>query len=108
MAQQVKESLIERQIILYLRSIGWIAIKHRSTGRFTHGRLISLPKDELGVSDIIAVDKKGIAHFLEIKTPKGKQSDNQIAFENLVKQHNSNYAVLRSLNDAKLYAEKMS
>lgn len=103
---KLKESHIEKQIILYLRSIGWIALKHRSTGRFVNGRMIHLPKDELGISDIIAVSPDGKAHFIEVKTPKGRQSGNQKSFENLVKSKNSNYIVMRSIDDAKNYAKK--
>ena len=104
----LKESHIEWNIIRYLRSIGWIVIKHRSTGRFANGRMITLPKDELGVSDIIAVSPDGIAHFLEIKTPKGRQSEYQKMFENMVKAKGSRYTILRSLEDAENYAQNLS
>ena len=99
------EKHIERQIINYLRIKGWLAIKHRSTGRFSEGKLLKLPKDELGVSDIIAVSPDGKVHFIEVKNEKGKQSDYQKTFENMVLRHRSHYTILRSLDDVIQYVK---
>ena len=51
-----------------------------------------------GISDFIAI-KGGRVLFLEIKAPKGKQSDNQIEFERQIKEHGGNYQIIRNLEE---------
>lgn len=99
----VPEKFIERIVINYLRSIGWVACKIRTTGRFTGGKMIPLPKDELGVSDIIACDTDGRYHALEIKNAIGKQSVYQKLFEQTVIKTGGKYSIIRSLDEAKAY-----
>ena len=54
-----------------------------------------------GVSDIIAqFDGLGTV-FIEVKTPKGRQSDAQKAFENSINRYNGNYFIARGLDDIK-------
>lgn len=52
-----------------------------------------------GVSDLVIVMEKVI--FIEMKDPKGSQSDEQIDFEQVVKDLNHNYYVIRSLEEFK-------
>ena len=61
-------------------------------------------KDEgvrAGVADLILqVPKGGYATLaIEMKTPKGKQSESQIAYQKLLTKMNSKYVVCRSLED---------
>ena len=51
-----------------------------------------------GISDFIAV-KDGRVLFLEIKSPKGKMSDNQLEFERQIKEHGGNYFVIRKIEE---------
>lgn len=51
-----------------------------------------------GISDMIAV-KGGFVLFIELKTPTGKQSDDQIEFERLVREHGGEYLIIRSLDE---------
>lgn len=51
-----------------------------------------------GVSDLIVVIE-GEVLFIEVKTPKGRQSDKQKAFEKKVKDLNHVYEIVRSLED---------
>jgi len=104
--KNIPEKYIERQILNYLRIKGWLACKIRTTGRFSNNRMIPLPKDELGVSDIIACSPDGIFHALEIKNAKGKLSDHQIAWGNMVRRIGGRYTVLRSLEEAIDYVYK--
>lgn len=67
---------------------------------------MGLPRDELGVSDIIACSPDGMFHALEIKNAKGKQSDYQIAWGNMVKRIGGRYTILRSLEEAIDYVYK--
>lgn len=66
---------------------------YRSQGRF------SAP----GMADILIIDKEkyGMAHFLEIKTPKGKQSPDQKLFEKRCLLANGDYHVVRSVDEVK-------
>jgi len=54
-----------------------------------------------GVPDIICFDKTGtgIAIFLEVKRPSGKQSVEQKTFENLARGVGAEYYVVRSIDD---------
>lgn len=102
-AKPIPEKLIEREIINYLRSSGWVAVKVRTSGRIVNGRVLSLPKDELGVSDILACDHDGRFHAIEVKNKVGRQSDHQKRFEGQVKATGGRYIVLRSLGEAIAY-----
>ena len=51
-----------------------------------------------GIADMIAV-KDGRVLFLEVKTPKGRQSDKQILFGSRVNGHGGEYHVVRSVED---------
>lgn len=62
-------------------------------------RFRAMPKYSLtGVSDIIAL-KDGKAYFLEVKRPKGIQSENQKIFERLVTDNGGVYRVVMSIDD---------
>lgn len=51
-----------------------------------------------GISDLIAL-KEGICLFLEVKSPKGRQSDHQVRFQRRVEDAGGRYRVIRSLDD---------
>jgi Holliday junction resolvase len=51
-----------------------------------------------GLCDLIAV-KHGVTVFIEAKTPKGKQSDDQKIFESRVKNAGASYILARSVDD---------
>ncbi|MBA3844910.1 MAG: VRR-NUC domain-containing protein, partial [Actinobacteria bacterium] len=52
-----------------------------------------------GGSDLIAI-YRGRAFFLEIKTPTGKQSEEQATFQRLVEGKGAEYRIFRSVKDA--------
>jgi hypothetical protein len=52
-----------------------------------------------GVSDIIAVLPGGQACFIEVKTPKGRQSPDQILFQKRVECLGARYVLARSVSD---------
>ena len=51
-----------------------------------------------GVPDRIAI-KNGIVLFIEVKQPKGKQSDNQIGFEKDIWQAGGHYILVKCIDD---------
>ncbi len=63
------------------------------------GTYRSMPKFSLkGVADIIVI-KDGKAIFLEVKRPKGKQSEDQKLFEENAKANGAEYHLVTSLDD---------
>lgn len=56
-----------------------------------------------GLADLLLIDKEkyGMAVFLEVKGPKGKQSADQKMFEKRCHSCNAEYHILQSLEDIK-------
>ena len=56
-----------------------------------------------GMADILLIDKEkyGMAVFLEVKTPRGKQSPDQNLFAKRCCFNNCEYAVVRSVEEVK-------
>jgi|LakMenEpi12Oct12_1017442.scaffolds.fasta_scaffold00774_3 hypothetical protein len=104
-SKPIPEKFIEKEIIHYLRLKGWVAIKVRTSGRIVQGKVLSLPKDELGVSDIIACDPDGRFHAIEVKNKVGRQSDYQRRFEKEVQAKGGRYTILRSLEEVIEYVK---
>jgi Holliday junction resolvase len=89
-----KESDIQRQIIQMLKWHGWFAIKiHQSLGSYK------------GIADVYAL-KDGRHIWVEVKTPKGKQSDPQVKFQRDVEFHGGSYILARSVDDVMDLCEK--
>lgn len=62
----------------------------------------AMPKYAMkGVADIIVINDGGFVTFLEVKRPKGKQSEDQIAFENLCKKWGAEYHIVWSIEHLK-------
>ena len=81
------ETIIKNQCRDYLRWKGW----------FVFPVLQGLGAHR-GISDMIAV-KDGQTLFVEIKTPKGRQSEHQKRFEADIVEHGGSYLLIRSLDD---------
>ena len=85
------ESGIQNAIRDYLRWQGWYVVKiHQSLGSFK------------GIADLYAL-KDSRSLWLEIKTPRGKQSEHQAAFGCAILAHGGEYAVVRSVEDMERY-----
>ena len=81
------EAIIKHQVRDYLRLRGWFVF-HCLQG------LGCYP----GVSDFIII-KGGQVIFLEIKTPKGKQSSNQEMFDVAIGDHGGEYMICQSVEE---------
>lgn len=81
------ETAIKKQVRQYLTTLGWYVFPILQ-GMGAHK----------GISDLIAV-KDGRVVFLEAKTAKGKQSDNQVKFQAEVESHGGEYRVVRCVED---------
>lgn len=80
----------------YKRHFFW---RQNTTPIFDKDHFRSMPKYSLnGVPDIILI-KDGIFWGLEVKQPKGKQSENQKLFEYKLKKAGGKYNIVTSLDD---------
>lgn len=68
----------------------------------TKGVFRAMPKYAMkGVADIIVITDGGFAVFLEVKRPKGKQSEDQKLFEERCKKIGCEYYVVTSVDKVK-------
>jgi Holliday junction resolvase len=83
--------MLERDILNqcrdYLQAKGWYVIRIQQS--------LGCHK---GLSDLICV-KDSLVMFLEVKTPKGNQSDYQKEFERRITESGGQYLLVRSLDD---------
>ena len=95
------EKDIQNVICEYLEYKRYFFWRQNTTPVFdkTRGLYRSMPKfSKKGVADIIVI-KDGKAIFLEVKQPKGRQSDDQKFFEKDAKENGAEYHVVTSLDD---------
>lgn len=108
----LKESDIQIQVADWLRlyesarDFLWLAIPNEGKDRGNIVRLMKLIRMGMkpGAGDILLVIR-GRAHFLELKTAKGTQSDNQIYFMHNCERLEIPYAVARSFEEAQKIIE---
>lgn len=60
-----------------------------------------------GEADLTLFAKGGRTYFIEIKTPKGRQSKQQKQFQKAVEKLGFSYIIMKSVDDAKRFIEKM-
>lgn len=83
---KLKESDIRKQLQDYLRLKGW----------HVHYNLQGLGCYR-GISDLTCI-KAGRVVFLEVKTPKGKQSDAQVRFQKEIEAAGGEYLVAHDID----------
>ncbi len=94
------EGKIQLTILKHLRSKGvfcWRAQPHTYNSKL--GIHISSPYNMPGQPDIIAILPGGIFCGIEVKTPKGKQSPDQILFQKRLERAGGVYIVARNIAD---------
>jgi len=102
--RKVKEKDIENKILDFMNRIqGVFAWKNNTVGIYDPIKKVyrkAKGRHNInGVADILGVmDGKFIS--IEVKTKTGKQSDDQIDFEDAIKSNGGRYGVARSLSDA--------
>lgn len=88
-----KESEIQAQIKEYLQWKGWFVFKiHQSLGSYK------------GIADLYAI-KGGRGIWIEVKTPDGSQSQDQVYFQQDIEAHGGEYLVARSIEDVDRFLE---
>ncbi len=89
--KQNTETIIQNEVREMLRFDGWYVIRHQQ-GLGSH----------LGLSDLTAI-KDGKTIYVEIKTPKGYQSENQKNFQREIENHGGTYIICRKAEDIQPY-----
>ncbi len=82
------ETLIKRDIKTYLEWLGWYVVTIQEG-----------PFGKEGVADLYCL-KNGRHVWIEVKTPKGKQSDKQKEFQDNINHSGGEYYLVRSMDDA--------
>ena len=101
---KVSESEIQKQILSYLKLKRVLAMRINTKGEFRKtgpGTGVLLKNENRGFADILCIHK-GIPIFLEIKTEKGKQSEEQKDFANKVTLEGAYYFIIRSIEDLRV------
>ena len=99
MAKHTLEKEIQLAICDYLAYKGYFFWRQNTIPVFDKDHFRAMPKYSMnGVPDIILI-KDGIFWGLEVKQPKGKQSDNQRIFENRTKKAGAKYNIVTSIDD---------
>lgn len=99
----MKEQDIQNQLAEYLIHKGYLTVRINS-GMFSIGKrfirayIIKNSGKSTGMPDLIAF-KDGNYLMIEVKKPKGKVSDSQKQFYNLVESFRLKYYIIESLNE---------
>lgn len=90
---------IQNSICDYLSLKHYFFWRQNTIAPFREGRWFSQPRYSMnGIPDIILI-KNGKFIGLEVKKPKGKQSDNQKIFEERCKKAGGEYYIVTDLKD---------
>lgn len=87
-----KETAIQNRIRDFLRMHGWYVMRHQQS-------LGSLK----GMSDLTAI-KDGKTIYVEVKTPRGHQSQYQKEFQREIESHGGTYILARGIEDVEQIA----
>lgn len=104
---ELSESEIQIQIVEYLSlipNIVYFSVPNELAGKLTGAQLNRMKKHvkmglKAGTADLI-IGHKGRMFCMEVKTPKGRQSDNQKDFMKDVYKAGCEYALIRSFESA--------
>lgn len=96
-----EEHRIQCGIVHYLRLNGILcfAVPNGGARNAVTGAKLKAEGVLAGVSDLIAI-RGGRPFFIEVKTAKGRQSDEQEAFQLSVEEQGFEYLIWRSIDDA--------
>jgi hypothetical protein len=109
------EGIIKRSIcdyLYYLDNVFYtltpsVGIYDSKLGMYRKNQSKHQLKGMADITGFILVNSLPIAFFLEVKTERNKQSEDQIEFERVVKVNGGFYFIVRSIDDTKLALEKI-
>jgi VRR-NUC domain-containing protein len=105
MARASPEASLQRSVFDWLRHVGvpGLIFFHVPNGLVSNPRAVCRMKREgltSGVPDICLVRPGGTAAFLELKSPTGRQTPAQRAFQQLCESNGTPYAIARTIDEA--------
>ncbi len=94
------EGKATKEILAYARAKGWIGGRVNTMGTMREGRYCLNPNLFLGFPDLVFFRKPPVIKqweliFVEVKSPKGKLSPNQLIFQELCYRAGIRYIVAR-------------
>lgn len=95
------EARLQKEVVCELKSRGWIVISipnERALGIADIKRMGAMGLTK-GAPDLMAWDLQNNPWWFELKTPRGKRSDEQICFEHIAGELGIGYRVVRSVHD---------
>lgn len=108
------ETKLQRRILLELSAMGCTCWRNETAGAWMgktihkDGKTVTLADARfmkfglcVGSSDIIGITKGGLFFAIEVKTPKGKATKEQINFINHVRAQGGLAGIARSVEDAR-------
>lgn len=95
-----KESLLKKAIKDYLHLHGFCVYGIVNSGFY-------IAKNDRGIADLW-LGIKGQTIWIELKVDKGKQSENQIRFQQAVEKEGFRYEIVRSLDDVVKLLEELT
>lgn len=105
MARQKQETAIQNAIRAELSQVGIVRRNNVGTYITPYGAPIKIGIP--GESDLTLFTYGGRTVFIEVKTDKGKQSQNQKHFESIVTAYGFEYIVMRSVEEAKRLVDRL-
>ena len=96
--QKMREKDLQKQIIDYLRLVGFLVVKFNSTGIYKKSTGTYIPQPQKGITDLLFWGK-GKFGAIECKVKGNKLSPEQIRFGGQMTMHGGRFIVAYSLDD---------
>ena len=90
------ETALKRVIKQYLRLSGWDVIHNLNYG-------IGVYKGVSDLTEFKGINDLPITLWIEVKSKTGKQNDDQIKFEAMIKKNKGHYILARSIEEIESY-----
>src|SRR5262245_49903478 len=99
------EASLQCSVFEWLRIAGkpGLIFFHCPNGLVSNGRAVRRMKADgltSGVADVCLVRPGGAAAFLELKSESGRQTPEQVAFQQLCERNGTPYAIARTIDEA--------
>lgn len=99
-----EETKIQNAIRAELSTIGIVRRNNVGTFLTAYGTPITIGLP--GEADLTLFEKDGKTTFIEVKTPAGRQSEQQKRFQKAVEKLGFEYVIMRSVEDARRFIER--
>lgn len=105
MARQKRETSLQNAIRAELSQVGIVRRNNVGTFFTAYGSPIKIGLP--GEADLTLFTYGGKTIFIEVKTPNGRQSQDQKHFERVITAYGFEYIVMRSVEEAKALADRL-